>query len=254
MSDIPARLDWTDLDDAGGRHRPGAGHGRGAAGRQRTPRHRDEPGAGGVPAVPEGDAPQPGRPALARPRPVRALVRPLQPHPLHPALPRRLGPRARRPQGAAHLGQQDPGPPGVRPHGRRRDHHRPARPGHRQRGRDGDGRPPRARPARPQRRSRRVGLRPPHLRDRQRRRHRGGRLLRGLLDRRHPAARQPHPDLRREQDLDRGRHRRRAVRGRRRALPRLRLARPGRRLDQRRARRTRRTSPPSTPPSGPPSG
>ena len=57
-------------------------------------------------------------------RPVRALLRPLQPHPLHPALPRRLGPRARGPQVAAHLGQQDPGPPGVRPHRRRRDHHR----------------------------------------------------------------------------------------------------------------------------------
>ena len=59
------------------------------------------------------------------------------------------GPRARRPQGAAHLGQQDPRPPRVRPHRRRRDHHRPARPGRRQRGRHGDGRPPRARPARP---------------------------------------------------------------------------------------------------------
>ena len=49
-------------------------------------------------------------------------------------------------------GSKTPGPPGVRPHRRRRDHHRPARPGRRQRGRHGDGRPPRARPARPQRR------------------------------------------------------------------------------------------------------
>ena len=40
----------------------GPGHGRRAEGRQRPPRHRDEPGAGGVPAVPEGDAAQPGRP------------------------------------------------------------------------------------------------------------------------------------------------------------------------------------------------
>ena len=131
-------------------------------------------------------------------------------------------------------GSKTPGPPGVRPHRRGGDHHRPPRPGHRQRGRDGDGRPPRARPARPQRRSRRVGLRPPDLRAGQRRRHRGGRQLRGLLHRRHPAARQPHPDLRREQDLHRGRHRRRALRGRRQALRGLRLARPGRRLDQRR--------------------
>ena len=69
---------------------------------------------------------------------------------------------------------------------------------------------------------------------RQRRRHRGGRQLRGLLHRRHPAAGQPDPDLRRQQDLDRGRHRRRALRGRREALRGLRLARPGRRLDERR--------------------
>ena len=109
---------------------------------------------GGLPALPEGDAAQPRRPALARARPLRPLVRPLQPHPLHPALPRRLGPRARRPQGAAHLGFQDPRPPRVRPHRRRRDDDRPARPGRRQRGRHGHGRPPRARHARPQRRRR----------------------------------------------------------------------------------------------------
>ena len=84
--------------------------------------------------------------------------RPLEPDPLHPALPRRLGPGARGPQVAAHLGQQDPGPPGVRPHGRRRDHHRSPGPGRRQRGRHGDGRPPRARPARPQRRAGRVAF------------------------------------------------------------------------------------------------
>ena len=46
------------------------------------------------------------------------------------------------------------------------------------------------------------------LRDRLRRRHRGGRHLRGVVDRRHPAAGQPHRDLRRQQDLHRGRHRR----------------------------------------------
>ena len=49
-------------------------------------------------------APRPEPTRLARPRPLRAVVRPLQPDPLHPALPRRLRPRARRPQGAAHLG------------------------------------------------------------------------------------------------------------------------------------------------------
>ena len=79
-------------------------------------------------------------------------VRALLADALPPALPRWLGSRARRPQGAAHLGQQDPRPPRVRPHRRRRDHDRAAGPGRRQRGRHGDGRAPRARPARPQRR------------------------------------------------------------------------------------------------------
>ena len=72
-------------------HRPGARHGRRAEGRQRPPRHRDEPGAGGVPAVPEGDAAQPRRPALAGPGPVRALGGPLLPDALPPAVPRRAG-------------------------------------------------------------------------------------------------------------------------------------------------------------------
>ena len=220
----------------GGQHRQGAGHGLRAEGRQRPPRHRHEPGPGGLPALPEGDASRPVRPPLAGPRPVRALVRPLQPHPLHPALPGRLGPGAGGPQVAAHLGQQDPGPPGVRPHRRRRDDHRAARPGRRQRRGHGDGRPPRARAARPERRRGRVAVRPLRLRHGQRRRPRGGRERRGVVDRRHPAARQPRPDLRRQRDLDRGQHRDRVHRGRRRPLRGLRLARTDGRLDPRRPR------------------
>ena len=119
-----------------------------------------------------------------------------------------LRPRARRPQGAAHLGHADPRPPRARPHRRRRDHHRPARPGRRQRGRHGDGGPPRARPVRPGAGCRREPVRPPHLRHRLRRRHRGGHQPRGVVARRPPAARQPRRDLRRQPDLDRGRHRR----------------------------------------------
>ena len=76
-----------------------------------------------------------------------------------------------------------------------------------------------------------------------RRRPRGGRQRRGLLARRAPAARQPDPDLRRQPDLDRGRHQHRVHRGRRRALRGLRLARADRRLDQRRPASTTRTSP-----------
>ena len=71
-------------------HRPGAGHGRRAEGRQRASRHRDEPRAGGVPAVPEGDAARPVGPGLDRPRPVRAVVRALVADPLPAAVPRRV--------------------------------------------------------------------------------------------------------------------------------------------------------------------
>ncbi len=148
----------------GGRHRPPAGCGRRPKGRQRPPRNGDEPRAGRVPVVPEGHAAQPGRHPLARPRPLRPVLRTFLPDPLHPALPRRLRPGAGRPEGTSDLGLQDPRPPGVRPHRRRRDHHRPARPGPGQRGRDGDGGPPRARPAGPRRRARLVALRPPDLR------------------------------------------------------------------------------------------
>ena len=181
----------------------------------------------------------PDRPRLDRPRPVRALGRALQPHALHPALPLRLRPGARRPRGAAHLGQQDPRPPRAPAHPRCGDHHRPAGPGTGLGGRHGDGRPPRARPVRPGRRARREPVRPPDLRDRQRRRHRGGRHLRGVVAGRHAAAGQPHGGLRRQQDLDRGRHHDRAERGHRQALRGLRLARAGRRGRRERHRHPR---------------
>ena len=134
---------------ARGRHRPGARRRRRAEGRQRPPRHRDEPGPAGLHAVPARHAARPERRRLDRPRPLRALGRPLQPDPLHPAVPLRLRPGAGRPRGAAHVGQQDPRPPRAPPHPRRRDHHRPAGPGPGLRRRHGDGRPPRARPVRP---------------------------------------------------------------------------------------------------------
>ena len=97
----------------------------------------------------------PADPNWAGPRPFRPVVRPLEPDAVHPAVPRRLRPRARRPRGAPYLGQPDAGSPRARPHRRCRDHDRPARPGRRQRRRDGDGGPPRARPVRPRRRRRR---------------------------------------------------------------------------------------------------
>ena len=62
--------------------------------------------------------------------------------------------------------------------------------------------------------------RPSHLHDRKRRRHAGGRGLGGVLDRRPPRARPPDRLLRRQPHLDRGRHGRRVLRGRRRAATR----------------------------------
>ena len=98
----------------------------------------------------------------------------------------------------------------------------------------------------------REPVRPHHLVLRLRRRPRGGRQRRGLLDRRHPAARQPGARLRRQPHLDRGRHQRRLHRGRRQALRGLRLARPARRRRRGPRRRRRAPSPPPRPrPTGP---
>ena len=113
-----------------GRHRPHPRGGCRREGRQRPPGHRDEPRARRLPAVPEGHAPRPERQPVDRPRPLHPVGRPQLAHPVRPALLRRLRPRARRPQGAAHLGLEDPRSPRVRPHRRCRDHDRPARPGH----------------------------------------------------------------------------------------------------------------------------
>ena len=73
-------------------------------------------------------------------------------------------------------------------------------------------------------------VRPPHLRLRLRRRHRGGRQPRGVVAGRASAARQPDPALRRQPHLDRGRHRDRQVRGRAGQVRGLRLAHPAGRL------------------------
>ena len=134
------------------------------------------------------------------------------------------------------LHSKTPGPSGGRRHARRRDHHRPARAGTRQRGRHGARREAARRgvqPARPRDR------RSPHLRVPRRRLPDGGHLARGLLARRHAGPGQADRALRRQRHLDRRRveglvHRRHAA-----ALRGLRLAR-----DPRRRRPRRR--PPST--------
>ena len=89
-------------------------------------------------AVHAPPAPRSGRPGLARPRPLRALGRPR----VDAALQRccyltgydlSLDDL----QAVPPVGEPHARAPGVRLHARRRDHHRPARPGRRQRGRHG---------------------------------------------------------------------------------------------------------------------
>ncbi len=155
---------------------------------------------------------------LARPRPLRAVLRALEPDALHPALPQRVRADARRSAPVPVVGQPHSRPSGARSHDRRRDHHWSARPGRRQRGRHGDGRSPRAWPVRPRRRTGHERLRPPHLLHRLRRRHGGGHQQRGLVDCRHPAARQPHAAVRRQSHLDRRQHDHRVQRGHRAAV------------------------------------
>ena len=169
-------------------------------------------------------------PGLAGPRPLRALLRPrlgaaLRAAPSHRLRPADGAARALPPDRLA-----DPGAPRARADAGRRDHHRSARPGLRQRGRHGDG--ARAaggalQPAGP------AALRLPHLGLRQRRRSHGGRGVRGRVARRAPAALQPQGLLRRQRDLDRRPDLARLHRGRRPPLRGLRLARGAGRRRQR---------------------
>ena len=71
----------------GRRHRSPARGRRRAEGRQRPPRHGDEPRAARLPALPAGHAPRPDRPAVGRPRPVRPVQRALVADPVLPAVP-----------------------------------------------------------------------------------------------------------------------------------------------------------------------
>ena len=133
------------------------------------------------------------RPALARPRPLRALGRPRLDAALQPAASDRLRRHDDgRDQELPAVGLADPRPPGVRPHARRRDHHRAAGPGPRHRGRHGDGR------AQPRGPLRRAAGRPPHLGDRRRRLPDGGRQPRGRAPGRPAEARQADRALRRQ--------------------------------------------------------
>ena len=145
----------------------------------------------------------PERPALARPRPLRPLLRARVDAPVLDAVPGGLRRHARPDQALPPARLALRGPPRVRARAGRRDDHRAARPGHLHRGRDGARRAHAGRPLQPRRPRAR---RPLHLLHRLRRRHGGGHLLRGVVDRRPPRPRPADRLLRRQPHLDRGRH------------------------------------------------
>ena len=103
----------------------------------------------------------PAQSALVRPRPLRAVERPRLDAALRAAAPDRLRPADRRAEELPPAAQQDAGPPRSGRHARRRDHHRPAGPGHHQCGGHGAGREAAGRRVQPRRPRHR---RPPHLR------------------------------------------------------------------------------------------
>ena len=95
------------------------------------------------------------------------------------------------------LGSHDAGPSGKFPHQGHRDHHRPARPGHRHRGRHGAGGEDAGR------RIRQEGRRPSHLCARLRRRPDGRRVAGSDRDGRSLEAQQADRAVRRQRHLDR---------------------------------------------------
>ena len=211
---------------------PHAVDGRRAKGELRAPRHADGPGPRGLSALHAHHAPQPRQRRLARPRPLRPVRRPRLDAPLLVAVPVRLRADARRPQELPSARLADRRPSRVRPRRRHRDDDGAAGPGDLHLGGSRAGRA-HARGALQPRGPR--GRRPPHLRDRLRRRHGGGGPVRGLVAGRPPRPRPAHRLLRRQPHLDRGRHRPGLLRGRRQALRGLRLARPEPRRGHRRS-------------------
>ena len=115
MLDVAVASDPAHRDD---RHDPRARDGRGAEGERRPPGHGDGARAARLPPLPRRAAPQPGRSALARPRPLRPLGRPRLHPPVRVAPPRGLRPHARRPRAVPPVGLAHAGSSRARAHGR----------------------------------------------------------------------------------------------------------------------------------------
>ena len=139
-----------------------------------------------------------GQPRLAGPRPLRTVGRPRLDAALRAALShRRQGDDARSDQAFPPGRFTHAGPSGKFPHQGHRDHHRSARPGHRDRGRHGAGGEDAGRGIRQEDR------RPPYLRTGLRRRPDGRRLAGSDRARRSLAAQQDDRALRRQRHFDR---------------------------------------------------
>ena len=206
-------------------HDPHAGDRRGAEGAIRPCRRADGLRAGRLHAVAGVSALRPGRSAVGQPRPFRAVERPCLDAALCAAAPCRAcgaldgqrvtdrpGGEPRRHQEFPPARQRHARASGIRPHHRRRDHDRPARPGLRQQRRHGD-RVALARRALQPAALHAVRLR--RLRDLQRRRHDGRRRQRGGVARRPSRPRQSVLDLRQQHGDHRRPHQARLHRGRR---------------------------------------
>ncbi len=177
----------------------------------------------------------PGNPAVAGPRPLRAVERPRLDAAVLAAAPDGLSARDRAAQELPPVRLAHGRAPRARPAPRHRDHHRPARPGPRQRRRHGARREDPGRDLQP---PGPRGGRPPHLGVPRRRLPDGRHLARSVLARRHAQARQAHLLLRRQRHLHRRRGARLVHRRHAEALRGLRLARGARRRRPRPGRRS----------------
>ncbi len=178
------------------------GHGCRPTSQFRAPRGAHGHGRHRPRAVDAAPAPQPGRPGLDRPRPLRAVQRPRLDAALRPAAPHRLRPADRRTAPVPATAFAHARPPRSRGHAGRRDHHRSAGPGPGQRRRHG------ARPGAAGGRIQSPGTRtdrPRHLRLRRRRLPDGRHFPRSLLAGRHPGPVAPDRVLRRQRHLHRRR-------------------------------------------------